>query len=314
MRLLLGVALLLLAAHGAAWLWVTRQIDTGFTQWMDAMRAQGWTVAAGSPVRGGWPLTADLVVPALSLDSGGLSWTGDAVRLRIAPLAPGVLQVQPEGVQRLRGPGMPEIRVEADAMLGLVPLDAPETADLSAVGVRAATAWGDVTVAALSGRIGPLSAAADARGIVLPGGPGRAVTEASFDAVLSHPIPPRRSITRRAALWRDAGGVLTVRQAALRWGELSVDGSGTGRLDEALQPRAEAMLRLAGHATALDALSHAGVMTAGGAMAAKAVLGLMSRPAAGGTVVDVPLVLQDGVVRMGQIPLLRLPPLSWPAP
>lgn len=310
LRLLLGLALLLLAAHGAAWLWTTRQLDAGFAQWTDAMRTQGWTVAAGAPVRGGWPLAADLVVPTMSLDGGGLSWSGDAVRLRIAPLAPGTLQIRPEGVQRLRLAGMPEVQVVADTMLGLVPLDAPDTADLSATGVRAATAWGELAVAALNGRTTPLSATMEASGIGAPAGSGGA--EASFDAALSEPVPPGRSAARRARQWRDAGGTLTIRQMAVRWGEFRAEGSGMGRLDASLQPQAEASLRLTGYGMALRALGEAGLVSASGAMAANAVLGLMARPS-GGTV-DVPLVLQDGVIRMGQIPLLRLPPLSWPPP
>lgn len=311
LRLILGFAVLLLVGHGAAWLWTTRQLDRGFAQWSDVMRAQGWTVAAGDSLRAGWPLAADLVVPGLSLDGGGLSWTGDAVRLRITPLAPGTLQIRPEGVQRVRIAGLGDTEIVADTMLGLVSLDAPDTADLSATGVRATTPWGELTVAALSGRTTPVAATMRANGIGAAAG-SDAAAEASFDAVLSEPVPPDRNSARRATLWRDSGGSLTIRHLALHRGELRVAGSGMGRLDASLQPQAEGSLRLTGYGSALTALTQAGFVSASGAMAANAVLGLMGRPN-GGTV-DVPLVLQDGVVRMGRIPLLRVPPLIWPAP
>ena len=311
LRLLLGFVFLLLAVHGAAWFWMTRQLGAGYAQWADAMRIQGWTVADGAPAASGWPLAADLVVPALLLEGSGISWSSDAVRLRIAPFAPGTLQIRPEGVQRVRVAGLGELQAAADAMLALVPLKAPDTADLAATEVRVATPWGELTVAALGGRTTPFSATMWASGI---GAPARsdAAAEASFEATLSEAVPLSRSTTRRARLWRDAGGSLAVQQLALRWGELRVEGNGMVRLDGSLQPQAEASLRLTGYGTALRALGEAGVVSPSSAMAANAVLGLMARPSAG--MVDVPLVLSDGVVRMGQIPLLRLPLLAWPAP
>lgn len=100
----------------------------------------------------------------------------------------------------------------------------------------------------------------------------------------------------------------------MKWGELNVKGIGTAALDDSLQPRVEGVLRLEGYAAALDAIGGAGLLP-GGALAARAVLELMARRQPDGTeTVEVPLRLQGGMVRAGQVPMLRLPPLNWMAP
>lgn len=314
---LAGTAALLAAAHGAGWAWSVHQVEAEFGRWTEARRAEGWTVSAGATVRGGWPLAAELRVPRLSLaDAGGAhSWTGD-VALRVALSDPGTLRIKPEGEQHVRL-GDTSAELAADDARVTVALDRPDAFHIAATGLRVRGRWGELTAASLEGRVTSLGAVLAAREIGLPlrlDGPGRVVAAASLDAALSAPVPPGPTMAQRLLRWTDADGAVQVRHVAVRWGELAVEGAGTASLDAALQPRAEATLRLRGHSAALDSLEAAGALPAGGTLMARTVLGLMAEPVAGGgETVEIPLRLQDGLLAMGQIPLLRLPPVSWPA-
>lgn len=314
-----GVLIALVAAHGAAWAWTVRQLDAGLAQWILLRRAEGWAVSAGQPVPGGWPAAAELLVPGLAVmaEGGAVSWRGDVV-LRVTPLDHRRLQVRPVGVQQVQAGDGPPVELAAGLALGLVALDAPDAMDVQAEGVRARLPWGELTLGSLRGRVTREAAALEAEGIGLPAGLGwplgSMVETVSFEAALSAPVPPDPDPAERARGWRVAGGEVRVRQAAVLWGALDVAGSGTASLDEALQPRAEATLRLKGYDAALDALGGAGLLP-GGALAAKTILGLMAqRTTNGAAEVSIPLQLQDGVVRMGQVPLLRLGPLDWKTP
>jgi len=86
--------------------------------------------------------------------------------------------------------------------------------------------------------------------------------------------------------------------------------------DGALQPVGTADLRVIGYAKALEALAKQRLITKDAAMAATAVLTLLSRPPTNGGApeVEVPLTLHDRTLSMGQTPLLRVPELVWPQP
>lgn len=314
-------------AHGAVWLWAVRELERGYAAWADAMRAEGWSVAAGSPGWGGWPFAARLLVPGVRLAGGGLAWQAERVVLEVAPSHPRLLRVRPHGAQSLSVADGPPLPLRAGRLELDVPLDGPDPAELRADDLRLGSPWGEWTAARLLARVAPLAVAVDASGIGLPEGslgPDRASDRASdpalerlrFDAALTVPVPPGSSPARRAAAWQAAGGRLRVdgldARWSPRWGASHVTGEGEAWLDPALQPAARARLRLSDHAATLDALAAAGALTPAGAAAAKAVLGLMAEPRPGGPSVQVPLRLEGGVIAMGRVPLLRLPALVWP--
>ena len=69
---------------------------------------------------------------------------------------------------------------------------------------------------------------------------------------------------------------MQVNTLVLEAGDLQASASGTGRLDATLQPVLDLTARVQGHRAALDRLVQAGVIQASAAVAAKAVLGLLS--------------------------------------
>lgn len=317
----------LIALHGAAWLWGTERLRGGYEAWAAAMRTAGWVVDAGAPERAGWPLAAELVLPGASLVGGdavvpgGLAWAAERVRLRLTPLAPGSFDVVAEGVQHVRLVALPEAAVTAEALAARVPLSGDAATEVRGRAVRVSAAGDAVEAATLRAWVTPGSVRAEAGEIALPRGYawplGATITAASVDfSVLggSSPAPPGATAGEQARRWRDAGGHVDVRSLGLQWGPLGVTGSGSGGLDAGLQPRGEAMLRLQGWDAALDRLAAGGAIAPGTALASRAALGLFARASQGtapGGGVSVPVVVRDGLVYAGGIPLVRVPRIEW---
>jgi hypothetical protein len=130
------------------------------------------------------------------------------------------------------------------------------------------------------------------------------------ETVLTGPLLPGPNPAAAAAAWRDGGGSLQVNAIQLEAGDLQASASGAASLDSALQPVLSLTARVQGHRAALDRLAQAGVIQASAALAAKAVLGLLSGrdPGAPATL---PIRIAGGVVSVAGFPLLRLPAIDW---
>ncbi len=158
------------------------------------------------------------------------------------------------------------------------------------------------------------------RGVVLPPGRpwplGRRIASIAAHGVLEGPVPQTGSPRQRIAAWQHAGGHVVLREAALRWGPLAASLAATIALDPALQPEGQGRAMLSGYAQALDTLAANGAVTNNTAVAAKAVLSLLtSAPRPGGSdTVTIPVTLRHGVLSAEGLPLLRLPPLQLPSP
>lgn len=321
------VVLALLALHGAAWLWATERLRSGYASWAAAMRAAGWTVDGGAPQRAGWPFAAELAIPGPLLSGGdalvpgGMAWTAERVRLRLSPRSPRTLDILPEGAQRLRLAALPEATITAASLAAAVPLSGEGAAELGGRAVRVAAAGVAVEAATLRAWVTPGDVRAEMGEIALPEGYawplGATIAAASAEMLIvgaATPAPNGATAAEQAARWRDAGGRVDVPAFAMRWGPLNAAGSGTGGLDARLQPRAEATLHMQGWEAALGRLVQGGAVAPGAALAARAALGLFARASQGappGTV-RVPVLVQDGLAYAGGIPLLRVPTISWP--
>ena len=143
---------------------------------------------------------------------------------------------------------------------------------------------------------------------------GPHISSVAVDATVRGGPPPAGPLPVMLEAWRDAGGAVDVTHFALGWGPLGVAATGHAGFDEHLQPAGTADLHVIGYAKALDALAKQHVMSKDAAMAATAVLTLMSRvPQDGGAPeVQVPLTLRDRKVLMGKTPLVRVPEVVWP--
>ena len=205
------------------------------------MRAEGWTVSGGAPLRAGWPAAAELVIPEPALVGGdalvpgGMAWRGEQVRLRLSPLAPRLLEMLPEGVQRVRVATLPEASVTAAALAVHVPLSGEGATELGGQAVRVAVKGGSVEAATLRADAIPAGVRVEAGAVALPQGRdwplGATMETVSGEVTVSGapgPAPPGAMAAEQAARWRDAGGRVDVPRFALRWGPLSASGSGSG--------------------------------------------------------------------------------------
>jgi hypothetical protein len=344
-RRLLLLALVALAALGAGhtllWRAMASQLEQGWQSWVQLRRAQGWQVEHAPPVRGGWPFAATLTLDRLRLDGatatlpGGLGFATQRAVLRIELPWLDELHVDLPGHQRLRL-GVLDYPFIADRLTATVPLERdtpPASAEFIAERLRIGTPAGAVEVALATLAVSGSSSATDteaaleltlgAEGVDLPpptpGDPlarfGRRMATVSADLALSGPLPGGRSPTPRAEAWRDGGGTLELRALAMRWGPLGGTAKATLAFDDALQPMGAGTLRLTGAADALDALAEAGLIGRRAALTARSLLPLISRPSAGNGApeIEVPVMLEDRTLTLARIPVLRFPPLGWPA-
>lgn len=334
---LLGLLVLAGAAHTFVWLRVTGALTVGFSDWVAQQRARGWDVEHALPERAGWPLAARLTVPDFHVTGStpampqGFSWQAGHIALTIAPPHVERLSITAEGPQQLRS-GAATIPYTAERLRILLPLEPSlptRPTEFLLEGLRAATPVGPVTAAQIRAMIAPGTTDGEpglrlhlaASQIVLPPSQaahpfGQIVEASTADAVLTAPPPSPIPMTaiERAEAWRDAGGRLTLQEAALRWGPLAGALSMTLELDATLQPEGRGRLMLERPSEALDAVTAAGVLTPQAATGTQAVLALLTRvPEGGGPPrVDVPVAVARGTLSVARIPLLRFPPIAWP--
>jgi hypothetical protein len=261
---------------------------------------------------------------------GGVDWQAEA---------PLVLCVSPPRLDRLvvEAPGRHRLRLDGETLFFAAdrldvefPIEGsaapPREAAAAARRLRFDTPAGAAEIRAASldfgtrgGEAMALRAAAEDAALP-PGLPGtarlgRAVERIGLDLLLTGPMPPPpgRDPARWAA-WRDGGGALGVRALELRWGEVAGSASATLALDNALQPAGTGVLRLAGGDALLDAAGEAGLLPPFGAAAARVALRTLNRapPEGGGPArAELPLALRDRSLRLGGVPLARLPVLEW---
>ncbi len=324
------------AAHPGLWFWATGTAAAALQQWATDQRARGWQVSFTPAGRAGWPMAALARVTDLRMSpaQGQADLTVDAAAIGLGVLDPGAATLQLQGAVRLHIGDLPEIRLTADRLAARVPLTAgqpPHAADLVAEQLRIGSdsaVWLTVAAADLQIVLAPSAAGgqsvtarlrAGPATITPPADPAAAATAAALgtqvqriDIATALTLPPQRQDAPAAVAWRDAGGTLQLTLAALDWGHISASGEARLALDAAMQPTGQARLHLAGFNEALQALASGHVIPPRTATAAGAILSLLARPQPDGSLaVDAPLTLQDSMLQLGRIPLLRVPKLQW---
>ena len=304
------LAATLLALHGAIWAYAVRRVETEAETWLDGLRRAGWAIASDAPRRGGWPTGASVSFAHLSMDGRAagvpLAWAADEVSLGIHAAHPDALLITARGEQRWRLGHGPEVPVTATALQLAV---TQSSAALSGRGVTVRLPGGPVEVGALQVEGAGQSARGTLTAVKAPSLPTANLSIS--EAVLTQPVAFNGDAEAAAAAWREAGGTLEVRGLVLEAGSLAVAASGTGRLDASLQPALDLTAQARGHRAALDDLVQAGFVPASAAVAAKAVLNLLTpRPDAPAVV---PVRIADGALSVAGFPLLRVPGVNWAA-
>lgn len=332
-----AVLILIVAGDAALWWYATRRLEAGLSDWVAAERAAGWQVSVADRRTGGWPFAAALVLHHVAVNGGprlagdAIAWQSDRVILRLAIYRPTILRIDASGGGRVRVAGGPDLPYSAGRLVVGVPLWAAKPPDSAAIFADALTAGPpgqSVTIDHLTAHVSAapeaiagepaVSISLSASGIGLPPKPdwplGHRIASFATNAVIGGPLPGKGGLSERAVTWRDDGGTLHIRALRAVWGPLHLRATATLQLDPDLQPAGTGSVTMVGYRATADALATHGVMTQGGAVAAKALLSLIAEtPASGGpSEVTVPLTLQHRTLSMRAVPLVRLPALDWP--
>lgn len=271
-----------------------------FERWAAAQRELGWRVEHGAPARAGFPLAAELRLPALLVETpAGLGWQAERVVLRLGLDAATALTARFEGAQAARFAGQ-AAALEAEALALAAPL-AGGPARLTA---RRLVAPGFV-LEALDGQLAgdalELGAARLAIGTLPP----------FAGAALAARIAPLPETT--AAAWRAADGRVEIERIELRQGAAALRLTGRLGLDAALQPEGQATLTLTDAPAVLALLAEGGWLAPGVANGLRAVAMFAARPdpAGGPPRLELPLELRNRRLGTARLPLVMLPPIDW---
>ena len=289
--------------------------------------------------------TLILIRPTLqggdSLVPGGVAWSGDRATLSLSPLSPGSATITAGGTQTLSfAPGsaaalqlrfwaarlalhLPEddatghvtdrrrLTLDAEALHvaapGAGPDDIAKLADAQARLEWSAAPGPDMSPG--NADPPPLTLSLDLHDIALPARlrtPMRVLQQARFRIQLTGQRPGlQMQLAEALAAWRQSGGRLRIAEASLDWGDSIAALAGDAGLgaDDSLDGGFQ--LALTRPDPALRQLEEAGLIRPGVSQAIRAVLGLVaaSQP---GPVIRLPLELRHGLLRLGEIPLLRI--------
>lgn len=327
--------------HRAIDRWVERQRALGVDVSWQAVRFRGF------PLR----VEARFDAPQLAMHRGGrdVVWQPERLRLSVWALAPHSAAVISPGIHQLRISGeggawsgqIDARRLDARATFAPGGDQRIERLTVQFVGVRVSSeAWtAPVTIArgtleATQRPPGPanptslrpqgvsLDTTVNLNEIRLPNPEtdanalatlGDTIASLTAQARVLGDLDPARTDAAALAAWRDAGGTADFPNVALLWGPLRVSGDGTGALDENLQPEGAFSARVAGLEDLVTALEKAGKLSPSDAAVARITLAVLTRPAddGGPNRAELPITLQDRILRLGPIAVLQLPPIDW---
>jgi hypothetical protein len=317
----------LVVAYVAYWQVTSRIVERAITDWMADEREAGARVEASAIEVGGFPLAIAATAEDIVLERpDGLSWHGRRLIAEARPWSLGRIAWRLDGGQRVDLPSQPPVAIEAASGDGSLAFGGGR-----AIAGSLALAEVVATAEALGGAVTAASVAAAAEqpdgldlrvestltGLALPRSPlptlGPAIETARVDVTLTGPLP-RTIEAPDIALWREAGGRARVADLSIRWGPLVAMASGTLELDARLQPKGTLNATVRGFAEVVDALVAEGILPANQGTFAKAALTFLAgQPDADGTyTLRAPLVIDDGTLSLGPVPVGRIPHIRWP--
>lgn len=324
----------------AAWFLSGAVLRHSFEAWVQDRRDDGYALRYAEPELAGFPFDLDVRIADPSIESPeGWRWRGPELTggatlwnpLTLALQAPGrhLVDWGPRD-QRLTlrldaasASGTAELALDgrlqrADAALREVAAEGPlpgpvriERLDLiyrDPAGPDQATPDqaaggpnpGDLLVTILGVDLPP--------GLALPLGPR--VELFLVEGRVEGPLPAAAS-RESLALWRDAGGQLSIHRLKLRWGPLQLEAEGQLALDDELRPTGQLTSNLRGGSDLVDHLAERKMIAERAAGALKLAFFALSRRAEDGgpPVVELPVNLKDGRLYLGPVALFRLRPV-----
>lgn len=336
----IGVAMLA-GAYAGYWFLLSSQLQRATLDWIEVRRLEGTPVSHEGLSRRGFPLRVRVEIerPAFATQALGhdIALSSERAALSLSPFAPHDVTLSFAGTQTLDfGGSAPLARytgaadtLEVEQRFGLAQTGGQAFARAGAATVRVrglelrTGGTNDrLAIARLDGTADELSAGASGHRYELE------VMDIELPRSLNLPFG---NVLERAALtvevqgrlgtaplpdaimaWRDAGGVIELRQIELASGRVRLAGEGTLALDRAGQPIGAMTLRLTGYEAVVDLLAGHGILNTKTAVQIKQLLALRaSGSGTGGRSARISLTLQDRILSTGPLPLLQVPPIEW---
>lgn len=305
-------ALVVAAALGYAFYWhlLSERVLDRIAEWAVERRDAGWSVEFGELERAGFPFRISIRIREARMAAPGesLEWRLPDATLTMRTWEPGRVTIDAPGTHRAALGGSEAVVEAAEAEIVLGGRRAT-TLRLAAPSVRL-SGGATLDVRNLGARIekqagSPARFALHAQSLSAPRlPPDRAITGIQLEGVVEGSAEPAGSLEVWAERWRDAGGRVALREFALSWGSLNVQGDGAFRLDGDLQPEGGLNVGIADIDRAAEALAAAGIAPSVAMLALK----LMRR--ADGSV-RVPVKLQRRRLYLGPVRVLELRPVRW---
>ena len=113
--------------------------------------------------------------------------------------------------------------------------------------------------------------------------------------------------------WRDGGGTVEFTSIELQWGPVEIAANGTLALDDDLQPVGSFVTQIAGLVQIITAMETSGVLSPSDAAIARITLSILSRGSEDGGPdhAQIPITLQERILRLGPVPLAQFRPIAW---
>ncbi|NNE85424.1 MAG: DUF2125 domain-containing protein, partial [Alphaproteobacteria bacterium] len=142
---------------------------------------------------------------------------------------------------------------------------------------------------------------------------GPAVEAFSTEIQIKGALDTRSADVEALTAWRDGGGTVEVASIELQWNTLRITANGTLALDGELQPVGSFATRIAGLEDFITAMEEGGVLSSSDASIARITLAVLTRASddGGPPRAEIPITLQDRIVRLGPVALIQLPPIVW---
>lgn len=315
----------------AWWFNASWTVLSGAQAWIEEQRQAGTRIVFGRMTTGGFPLNITLDIDRIAMAAPLGNWRVSADRILASARAWNFDEITFEadgpvefGLRAL--PGVDELDGTIHGLKGLYALlrdtdhtrivltaDAVETSQGPGSGELAIetsfrngrTDTHEQTIATVRAEVVSLALP----GLIAPGLSDQ-VTAALIDLSVSGPTPsPGDSLQRQLSLWRDAGGIIDVTDAALAWDTLNAQGSGTVTLDPGMRPLAAFSLRLNGLSDTAQRFADAGLIDRQVSEYIRMGNDILSLGTGGGGTVELPATIQYGSVFLGPFEVAEVGPI-----
>jgi hypothetical protein len=315
----------LAAIYSGYWFVGARAVNRSIPDVVAQMRDGGWDVRHGDVTVRGYPSRFDSTITAPFLSPPDAAWSWETPFFQVFALAyqPNKVIATMADTQRLRlGDQVLDIQTERLRASGAVAARTDLALDAITVEVAAATVTSDrgwqISLARALGAMRAATGEAaydihfDLDDIALPpeilraAGPAGDVASTMQNFVLDGTVALDQTLDRRVVMPVLVRAV-ELRQMVVDWGDVTVRADGALTFDALGVPDGKVTLRTAQWETLIDLMSASGLIDPGVTPTVKNVARAMS---GGGGVLDLPVVIRNGQMAVGPVPLGPAPRLG----